>query len=99
MARRVTIPIVSASLLVLSTGCGTHHYLLGQTVRPGMPFDRVYRRVGKPDVGFGLPRKGPKRKSRLFYEIPFNKYLVINFVGYVVDDPPASVESRRVLIR
>lgn len=71
---------------------------MGQTIRPGMTFAQVWHRMGKPDVGWGMPEKGSTNTSSLFYKIPFRKYLVVNFDGDKVGKPPISIESRNILV-
>ena len=94
-----TIAILAVlSLSAFSSGCGTYNLCAGRTIRSGMPFDKVYSRMGKPDVGFGLPQKSTTERSSLYYNIPFKRYLVINFVGYVVDEPATSIEDRDDLV-
>lgn len=88
-------------LLMFSTsGCGREQINLwrAEQIKAGMTFHQVYRIMGKPDVGFGLPQKGSKEQSWLYYETPDNKYLIINFIGDQVADPPISIEDRNVLV-
>jgi len=59
-----------------------------------MTFREVYAILGDPDIGFGLPQKCTKEKSWLYYAIPNEKYLVVNFIGNRVDDPPTYIERR-----
>lgn len=54
--------------------------------------------MGKPDIGFGLPQKNTDEASWLYYKIPFDKYLVVNFKGYYVDNPPTSIENKFAII-
>ena len=98
--RLATVSILVLLALVVSliaVRSGMLHYLLGRTIRPGMTFHQVYSRMGKPYIGFGLPQKGTKEKTHLFYTIPFQKYLVVNFVGDIVDDPPVSICDRSAI--
>ena len=98
MKKRLLL-IVSVAVMILSfCGCGTSNYLMGQTIRPGMTLPQVYHRMGKPDVGFGLPERGSTNSSWLYYKIPFRKYLVVNFDGDKVGKPPISIEGRGVLV-
>jgi len=89
-------------LLLLSTsffsGCSTYHYCIGKTIRPGTSFKTVYVLMGKPDIGFGLPQKNTEETSWLYYKIPSNRYLVVNFKGYYVDNPPTSIEDKFAVI-
>jgi hypothetical protein len=82
------------------TGCNREQRNLSQLdkIKTGMSFREVYAILGRPDIGFGLPQKCTKEKSWLFYAVPNEKYLVVNFVGDRVDDPPTSIESRHVVI-
>lgn len=50
--------------------------------------------MGDPALGFGLPQKNTTETSWLYYKIPFNRYLVVNFKGYTVNDPPTNIEGR-----
>ena len=88
---------IIAMMLLLSSGCNTWTYLRRQTIRPGMTFTQVYHFMGKPVVGFGLPQKGTG-KSWIYYRIPFNRYLVVNFEDDKVSNPPISIESRNILV-
>ena len=94
MQAKTFMAFLAVVLIVTLTGCGSCNYVMGQTIRPGMTLGQVHHRMGKPDVGFGLPQKG-EGQSFLSYKIPFNKYLVVNFDGDKVGDPPIEIESRR----
>ena len=93
----ILVLILVVSSIIIS-GCSTYHYCVGKTIRPGASFKTVYALMGKPDVGFGLPQKNTDEASWLYYKIPFDKYLVVNFKGYYVDNPPISIEDRFALI-
>jgi hypothetical protein len=98
MNKRAASLAALAVLPLFLCGCGTGSYLMGQTIRPGMTLAQVYHRMGRPDVGWGLPEQGSTNTSWLFYEIPFRKYLVVNFDGDKVGKPPISIENRNVLV-
>jgi hypothetical protein len=70
----------------------------GRQIKTGMTFREVYAILGEPDVGFGLPQKCTKEVSWLYYEIPNDRYIVVNFIGDLVDDPPTSIEDRSALV-
>ena len=95
MKKLIITLFAAVSVSLFLSGCGTQHYLMGQTIRAGMTLKQVSSRMGKPDVGFGLPEKKGTGPSWLYYRIPFGKYLVVNFDGDKVGKPPVSVESRR----
>lgn len=99
--QRVLILVVLACLLVFTAwGCSREQRNLsrGRVIKTGMTFKEVYAILGNPDIGFGLPQKCTKEESWLYYAIPDNKYLVVNFIGDRVDDPPTSIESRHSII-
>jgi hypothetical protein len=86
------------TLFFLLSGCSAYHYCMGKTIRPGTTYPTVYSLMGKPYLGFGVPQKNTDETSFLFYKIPFDNYLVVNFKGYYVDDPPISIEDKFSLI-
>jgi len=100
MRRAVIVVSLMCSIGYAVIGCSRERRNLSQAdkIRTGMTFKEVYAILGKPDIGFGLPQKGTKEKSWLYYAIPNEKYLVVNFIGDLVDDPPTSVESRYDII-
>jgi len=85
---------------LFASGCSREQLNLwrAEQIKAGMTFHQVYRIMGRPDVGFGLPQKGSKEQSWLYYKTPDNKYLIINFIGDRVADPPISIEDRNVLV-
>jgi hypothetical protein len=95
MKKMLISAIGTTIMLVIVAGCGVDHYLMGHTIRPGMTLKQVYSRMGKPDVGFGLPAPQATEPSWLYYEIPFGNYLVVNFDGDKVGKPPIAIESRK----
>jgi len=99
--RRVVIFVSLVCLIgFVVLGCSRERQNLSRAekIKAGMTFRKVYAILGKPDIGFGLPQKGTKEISWLYYAIPNDKYLVVNFVGDRVDDPPTSIESRYDII-
>jgi hypothetical protein len=81
-------------------GCGREQANLSRAkqIKTGMTFRKVYAILGEPDVGFGLPQKGTNEPSWLYYEIPNDRYIVVNFIGDLVGDPPTSIEDRSTLV-
>ena len=99
MCMKITFVVFFILLLLNITGCGHYHYIVGKTlISPGMNYNTVYGIMGKPYLSFGLPQKCSNETSWLYYKVPSDKYLIINFVGFKVDDPPISVEDRSVLV-
>ena len=99
---RCWLVVVSVSCLFgfLVAGCGRERATLSRAgqIKPEMSFRQVYRILGRPNIGWGLPQKGSKERSNLYYEIPGDKYLIVHFIGDRVDDPPTSIEDRSVLV-
>ncbi len=94
--------IIPVSILLLFStfccGCSAYHYCIAKTIRTGTSFKTVHALMGKPDFGFGLPQKNTDETSWLYYKIPFDKYIVVNFKGYYVDKPSTSIENKFALI-
>ena len=100
MRRWLVVVGISCLFGFLVAGCSREQANLSRAgqIKSGMTFHKVYRILGKPDVGWGLPQKGSKEGSDLYYRIPGDKYLIVHFVGYYVGDPPTSIEDRSVLV-
>ena len=96
--KRLIFDVILISFLMFLCGCSTYHYCIGKTIRPGTSFKTVHTLMGKPNIGLGLPQKNTEEMSWLYYKIPFDKYLVVNFKGYYVDNPPTSIEDRFAVI-
>lgn len=95
--QRALILVVLACLLVFAAwGCSREQRNLSRAemIKTGVTFKEVYAILGKPDIGFGLPQECTKEESWLYYAIPNDKYLVVNFIDGPVDDPLTSIESR-----
>jgi len=99
---RISVLLIDLICLftLFASGCGREQLNLwrAEQIKAGMTFHQVYRIMGRPDVGFGLPQKSSKEQSWLYYKTPDNKYLIINFIGDRVADPPISIEDRNVLV-
>lgn len=87
-------------LVFVVFSCGREQKNLSRAgqIKTGMTLREVYAVLGKPDVGFGLPQKGAEGPSWLYYKIPNDRYIVVNFVDDRVGDPPTSIEDRSSLV-
>ena len=102
--KKLSITVTHTGLICLSlfpaSGCNQEQINLwrAEQIKAGMTFHHVYRIMGRPNVGWGLPQKGSTERSDLYYKIPGDRYLIIHFVGDRADNPPTSIEDRNVLV-
>ena len=99
MKKLVTI-VLLVIVISITTTCSTwNNNSRAQLIKPGMTFNEVYKLMGNPDIGWGLPQKGSGQESMLFYEIPGDRYVIVNFKGDVVSAPPISyIDKAGVII-